>query len=136
MGRIALFNLDEYESAKEAFEAAHSLDKRRETEIWIRKCNAELEGTSRDEHAITLDEYPSHTALPPNPSNTVLMDAQARCRPRKNIMAKLLQQTACLHRLHQQWELQPLPQHPSQQRQPCLRSSSPMAPRRRGSTSH
>lgn len=42
--RIALFNLDEYESAKEAFETAHSLDKRRETEIWIRKCNAELEG--------------------------------------------------------------------------------------------
>lgn len=42
--RIALFNLEEFESAKEAFEAAHALDRRRESEIWIRKCNAELEG--------------------------------------------------------------------------------------------
>ena len=42
--RVALFSLDEYESAKEAFEAAHALDKRRESETWIRKCDAELKG--------------------------------------------------------------------------------------------
>ncbi|CAL8460786.1 g317 [Coccomyxa elongata] len=40
---VAFFNLEEYESAKEAFETANSLQKRKETETWIRKCNAELE---------------------------------------------------------------------------------------------
>ena len=45
-GSVALFNLEEYESAKEAFETANSIQKKKETETWIRKCNAELEGLS------------------------------------------------------------------------------------------
>ena len=43
-GSVALFNLEEYESAKDAFETANSVQKKKETETWIRKCNAELEG--------------------------------------------------------------------------------------------
>ncbi len=45
-GSVALFNLEEYESAKEAFETANSIQKKKEIETWIRKCNAELEGLS------------------------------------------------------------------------------------------
>ncbi|KAK9825474.1 hypothetical protein WJX81_007655 [Elliptochloris bilobata] len=40
---VALFNLEEYESAKASFEAAHVLEARRETSTWIRKCDAELQ---------------------------------------------------------------------------------------------
>ena len=42
--RVGLFSLEEYESAKASFEAAHALEARRETATWIRKCDAELQG--------------------------------------------------------------------------------------------
>jgi hypothetical protein len=42
--RIALFQLEEYESAKESLEISLSLERKRETESWLRKCQAELEG--------------------------------------------------------------------------------------------
>ena len=63
--RIALFSLDEYESAKEAFEAAHALDKRRESETWIRKCDAELKGAHAVLRSYTgvYKAFPWHTAL-------------------------------------------------------------------------
>ncbi len=38
--------MEEYESAKAAFEAAHALEARRETATWIRKCDAELRGAT------------------------------------------------------------------------------------------
>lgn len=41
---MALFSLEEYESAKQAFEIALSIEKKKETETWIRKCNAEMQG--------------------------------------------------------------------------------------------
>ena len=41
---MGLFSLEEYESAKASFEAAHALEARRETATWIRKCDAELQG--------------------------------------------------------------------------------------------
>ena len=43
--RVACFNLDEFESAKEAFETALALDPKASSyKTWIRKCDAELEG--------------------------------------------------------------------------------------------
>ena len=42
--RVAYFNLEEYESAKASFEAAQALEDRRDTTIWIRKCDAEIQG--------------------------------------------------------------------------------------------
>jgi len=56
---VAYFNLEEYESAKAAFEAAHALEARRETATWIRKCDAELHGAAPQQpcpHAARLQE--------------------------------------------------------------------------------
>lgn len=44
--RVGLFSLEEYESARASFEAAHALEARRETATWIRKCDAELQGAA------------------------------------------------------------------------------------------
>lgn len=43
--RVALFNLEEYESAKAAFEAGQALDNKNSSfKTWIRKCAAEMDG--------------------------------------------------------------------------------------------
>jgi hypothetical protein len=43
--RIALFNLDEYEGSKAAFEDVQRLDSANtQAKTWIRKCQAELDG--------------------------------------------------------------------------------------------
>ena len=43
--RTALFNLEEYESAKDAFEAGLQLDPQSSAfKTWVRKCDAEMEG--------------------------------------------------------------------------------------------
>ncbi len=42
--RVALFNMEEYEAAKEAFEAGCQLSPDNTFKTWIRKCDAELEG--------------------------------------------------------------------------------------------
>ena len=43
---MALFNEEEYESAKAAFTAGSKIDStNKQFATWIRKCNAELEGT-------------------------------------------------------------------------------------------
>ena len=41
---MALFHEEEYEGAKEAFEAAKGLGSTGEVNRWLGKCNAELEG--------------------------------------------------------------------------------------------
>ncbi len=42
---VACFNLEEYESAKEAFEAGQRLaPENGQFKTWIRKCQAEIEG--------------------------------------------------------------------------------------------
>lgn len=43
MHRIACFALEEFETAKEAFEKAQELEPADSTKTWIRKCNAELD---------------------------------------------------------------------------------------------
>jgi len=86
--RVAFFNLEEYESAKAAFEAAHALEARRETATWIRKCDAELHGAAPQQpflHAACLQEAlgapplselpgkaPCVTGLPPTRSYPAL----------------------------------------------------------------
>ena len=51
-----MFNLEEYESAKAAFEAGQALDSKNSSfKTWIRKCNAELDGES---HTHSLLESP------------------------------------------------------------------------------
>lgn len=43
--RVALFHLEEYETAKEAFEAGQALDPKNSSfKTWIRKCAAEIDG--------------------------------------------------------------------------------------------
>ena len=43
--RVALFHLEEYEAAKEAFEAGQALDPKNSFfKTWIRKCVAEIDG--------------------------------------------------------------------------------------------
>lgn len=55
--RVALFNLEEYESAKAAFEAGQALDTKNSTfKTWIRKCAAELDGA----HSLLPAQAPSH----------------------------------------------------------------------------
>ena len=41
---VALFHMEEYEAAKEAFEAGQSISIESTFKTWIRKCDAELEG--------------------------------------------------------------------------------------------
>ncbi|KAK9909046.1 hypothetical protein WJX75_006454 [Coccomyxa subellipsoidea] len=64
---VALFNLEEYESAKDAFETANSIQKKKETETWIRKCNAELEEEAG--HA-TKDTKIEEIAKEPSPHSS------------------------------------------------------------------
>ncbi|BDA41785.1 Protein SGT1 homolog [Coccomyxa sp. Obi] len=78
---VAFFYLEEYESAKEAFETANSLQKKKETETWISKCNAELEEEARRakqssiSQEVATTDVPSHSSCPapnctPAPSST------------------------------------------------------------------
>lgn len=51
--RMALFKLEEYESAKAAFEKAQSLDSKNSSiKTWIRKCIAELDGELRHSYCL------------------------------------------------------------------------------------
>ncbi|DBA95298.1 hypothetical protein WJX82_009900 [Trebouxia sp. C0006] len=60
---VALFNLEEYESAKSAFEAGQALDPRNSTfKTWVRKCAAEMD----DE----VEEIQTGTHEPAKPSST------------------------------------------------------------------
>ncbi|MEW5299623.1 MAG: hypothetical protein WDW36_002619 [Sanguina aurantia] len=61
---VALFNLEEYESAKEVFEAGQKQAGDAAFKTWIRKCNAELEG----EEAEQAIKPPSTQRAPPAPS--------------------------------------------------------------------
>ena len=55
--RVALFNLEEYESAKSAFETGQALDAKNSTfKTWIRKCAAEMDGA----HSVIPDQAPAH----------------------------------------------------------------------------
>ncbi|EIE25539.1 SGS-domain-containing protein [Coccomyxa subellipsoidea C-169] len=90
---VALFNLEEYESAKEAFETANSIQKKKEIETWIRKCNAELEGLSLTTIAIrpgttqhggfavmeqNAIDLPSHSSVPNGTSAPASTSAESK----------------------------------------------------------
>mmetsp|Transcript_21606 Transcript_21606/g.26023 ORF Transcript_21606/g.26023 Transcript_21606/m.26023 type:complete len:355 (+) Transcript_21606:188-1252(+) len=61
----ACFNLEEYATAKTAFETVNSLEPSKQTETWIRKCAAELEDEDEDEDE---DEVEAPAAPPPVPT--------------------------------------------------------------------
>lgn len=70
---VALFNLEEYESAKAAFEAGQALDNKNSTfKTWIRKCAAEMDDEASQDNQ-TAAEPPSasgvsSSAAPASPS--------------------------------------------------------------------
>ena len=52
--RVALFHLEEYETAKEAFEAGLALDPKNSSfKTWIRKCAAEIDGRHPPAHSLS-----------------------------------------------------------------------------------
>lgn len=58
MCRVALFHLEEYETAKAAFEAGQALDPNNSSfKTWIRKCAAEIEGTHWQAERQQLDGH-------------------------------------------------------------------------------
>jgi len=58
--RVALFNLEEYESAKSAFEAGQALDAKNSTfKTWIRKCAAEMDGA----HSLLPTQASAHNGF-------------------------------------------------------------------------
>jgi len=63
---IALFQLEEYESAKNAFEKGQSIESLDTFKTWIRKCNAELQTESENSQTNIVMEESQNQSLPPS----------------------------------------------------------------------
>lgn len=64
--------MEEFEEAKKCFNSGRKLDAKRSAnyELWIRKCDAELEEEENEENGITETPVPEITPPPPTPPVT------------------------------------------------------------------
>jgi hypothetical protein len=102
-----LFNLEEYESAKAAFEAGQALDTKNSTfKTWIRKCAAELDGA----HSLLPAQAPSHDWF----ALILLLKVRypIQCKPVQQVSMNLQQNTSSSQAAHHMSIRQEICQHP------------------------